>query len=254
MESREYDIILYGASGFTAKHIIKELEQSSLKIAVAARSICKIQPTFLHKIECSIENINNLAIRTKLLINAVGPYAHSGAAIIRACILAGTHYIDISGETQFLSNSYKEFNNDAILNKVKIIQSCGFDSVPADIGTLHISGFFDYATVESTIRVWHCKINITTWISLLNSLRQYTSVKKTVSSKEQGSLTNPAVKKTIPSKEYRYNQTSKSYDVLFKGSDSYVVKRSIEYFRIRDTISNILRILILARFSICLFT
>lgn len=234
MLHREYDIILYGAGSFTAKYIIKELEKSHLKIALGARSKAKIPKTFLPRMECSIDTLQTLTAKTRLLINLVGPYAFTGRNVISACISTSTHYIDISGETQFLKDTLHAFDEDAKRCGIKIIQGCGFDSVPADIGAMFLSRYFDCLVIDSTVRAWSGRINKGTWMSLLNSLREHRE-------REAGDRKTPEERKNISPKEmesleqrvhaYRYNRRTKSYDVSFKSSDSYIVRRSSRYFQ-----------------------
>lgn len=232
MDGREYDIILYGASSCTSRYIIRELEGSRLRIALSARTVGRIPDSSLPKIECPLENIGNLTKRTRLLFNCVGPYALTGLRIIGACIATSTHYIDISGETQFLRETLLAFDDDARQSGVKIVQACGFDSVPADIGTMHLCQLVDSPVIDSTIRVWNCKINTGTWHSLLNSMRSFRADSAKSSQNTNSEKVIPSGSRIPPSiKPFRYNVKYNCYDVAFKGSDSYVVRRSSDFFR-----------------------
>jgi len=222
MARREYDIVLYGASGFTARYVTRELEKSHLRIALAARSAAKIPSTSLPKIECPIDTLATLTARTRLLINMVGPYAFTGSEVILACISTSTHYLDICGEVQFLRNVLRTFGEDAKRSGVTIVQSCGFDSVPADIGTMFLSRYFDHLSIDSTVCVWNSRINRGTWLSLLNSLKE--------SGKKKGRKSDNSTVSTR-AKTYRYNDRTSSYDVSFRSSDSYVVRRSTEHLQ-----------------------
>lgn len=216
MNDREFDIVLYGATGYTARYIIKELEKSSLKIALAARNTHKIPETYFSMIECTVDKIHSLTKRTKIILNCAGPYATIGMSIMKACIATKTHYIDICGEPGFMEQVYLAYSDEAKRAGIRIIQGCGFDSAIADLGTMYISKLFDILKIDSTLSVSNFQINIGTWKSLINSVKLKRS---------------PTVKKKNNLKEFRFNQKTKKYEVLFRGSDPYVVKRSAQYFK-----------------------
>lgn len=272
---REYDIILYGASGFAAKFIIRELEQSSLRIGLAARKKEGIPETTLDCYECGVDEMSWLTAKTAVLINSAGPFAETGMRVIGACISTGTHYIDISGETGFLLEAGETYGKEAVLSGVKVIQACGFDSLPADIGAMHLSEFMDNVCIDSTIRVWNTKINTGTWNSLINGLHcnrtksntdkkgvveggstdRYGSTEKctekfintckntSINNNTNTFINNTSINNTSINtckntstfstniKQFRYNKRSNSYDVLFRGSDNFVVRKSAEYFK-----------------------
>jgi short subunit dehydrogenase-like uncharacterized protein len=236
MANREFDLILYGASGYTARYVIKELDSMSIKIAVSARDINKIQDTSLTKIKCSLDEIESLTRRTKILLNCVGPYAITGEQVIKSCIETGTHYLDICGETPFISEIFKKYHLIAKEKGVRIIQSCGFDSLPADLGACLVGKFDDIREVDVVHVLHDCKINVTTWRSLLLSLIKNDKKKnklnyKPVPSKQDNKPSQSTRKKTS---EYRYNNDLKSYDVKFRGTDPYIINRSCEYFRLKN--------------------
>lgn len=232
MDEREYDIVVYGANGCAAGHIIRELEHSTYRIALAARSEITAHKTSLPAIRCAIADLQGLARRTRLLINCAGPYAETGHAIIGACIAASTHYIDISGETHFLRETKRLFDDDARSSGVKVVQACGFDSVPADIGTMHLTRFMDSAAIDGTLRFRSCKANKTTWESLLSSLAQRGARRTAADHPSANDATNrEGPERAAAPKAYRYNTKARSYDAAFMGCDPYIVKRSSEYFR-----------------------
>lgn len=268
MSVREFDLILYGASGYTASYIIKELETTALRIAVAARNVTKIPDTFLPKIECDLSNLTELTSRTKILLNCVGPYTLTGEPVVVACIETHTHYVDICGETLFLDDIFRKYNALAKRNGLRIVQSCGFDSLPADMGTFLLGNMHDIREVDCVHILKDSKINTTTWKSLLLSLRSSLNKKNENSKPEamENKLKEPESeeithrrtqiknqenlndktqrveqstqieKKKIP--EYRYNVDLQSYDVRFRGTDPYILNRSCEYFR-RKEISDV---------------
>lgn len=156
---REFDLVIFGATGFTGFFMIKELVQSiaskpdiygALKWAVAGRNSSKLSDALnkasvelgedlskVGKIEADVGNIKSLmsmARRTKLIINAVGPYRLYGRPVVEACVHAGTHHLDISGEPKYVEETQINFSRKALQNKALVISTCGVDSIPVDLG------------------------------------------------------------------------------------------------------------------------
>lgn len=152
--ARKYDIVLYGASGYTGEYIAEELinrdELSKTRIALAGRNRTKLENVRdrvtskgnvnrerFDIVIASNENIESLAEMAKsarLVINATGPYRFLGEDVVRACVNNGTDYIDISGEPEFLERSVMMFDATAIANGSVVIGGCGWDSIPSDMG------------------------------------------------------------------------------------------------------------------------
>lgn len=231
MADRQYDIIVYGANGFTAGFVIRELRKASYKVATCARSISKIPGDAFQKLEAAVENIQSVTSQTRLLINCAGPYANCADPIIKACIASKTHYVDFCGETQVLRAIRDMYGKDAEEQKVKIVQACGFDSVPADLGAFILCRHFESVEITSTLNVYNSIINTGTWNSLLQSLMAGKYVHKAEDAESQKhEVRNPLRFKKV-NKSCRYNEALKSYDVPFKGSDGYVTQQSAKYFR-----------------------
>lgn len=139
---KEIDIMVYGASGFTAKFIIKELMLTNLKIILAGRSKERIENNLKElKINCKYEiyegeeAINKIK-NVRLLMNCSGPFINSSENIVKRCIKDLTNYMDISGEPYFIKKIWS-MNYEASKNNISIIPACGFDSVIADFGYLY---------------------------------------------------------------------------------------------------------------------
>lgn len=226
MMEREFDIILYGASGYTAAYIIRELEHSSLRIALSARTVPSIPFSSYPVISCQLSEVDGLAARTRLLINCAGPFTRTGQPIIRACIEAGTHYVDIAGETGYLRRMGRQYSRQARDRAVKVILACGFDSVPADMGAFYLCRFMDSARIDGTISAWGTVINNGTWNSLIHSLADHHG-RGEAGGKAAGVGEHRAAS-TV--RAWRYNRETRSYDVAYKGCDPYVVRRSARYF------------------------
>ena len=159
MGKRPFDIIVYGATGFTGKLIVEYLlEHYGLKNdlfnwAIAGRSLKKLEKlkTGLSKeyIEArdirifvvdsfDKESIEKLSKSAKVIISTVGPYIKYGINLVSACAYNGTHYCDLTGEVPFIRESIDAYDEIANNNKSKIIHSCGFDSIPSDLGVLFL--------------------------------------------------------------------------------------------------------------------
>src|SRR5690606_17167580 len=146
--TQKYDIIIYGATGFTGslvfEYFAKNVDQSTIKWAIAGRNKTKLQqladkiapntPILINELNDPI-SIAQMCESTKVLMNLVGPYYRFGLPIIKACIDAKTHYIDITGEPSFIKQSIDQFHEKAKQAGVSIVHCCGFDSIPTDLGT-----------------------------------------------------------------------------------------------------------------------
>lgn len=80
------------------------------------------------------ESIKSMCDKANLVINCVGPYRFHGEKVVKQCVESKTHHVDISGEPEFLEKSQLLFNDLAVQNEVFVVGSCGFDSVPCDLG------------------------------------------------------------------------------------------------------------------------
>ncbi len=150
MTAREFDVVLYGATGFTGKQTVAYFRAHApehLRWAVAGRNAERLEevarsapladgsprPTIV----CDSSDgasVRNLAERTRVLLTTVGPYARSGTPIVDACVAAGTHYTDITGETAWVRELIDRYHDQAAEQGTRIVPFCGFDSVPSDLG------------------------------------------------------------------------------------------------------------------------
>lgn len=148
MADRLYDIVLYGASGFTGKQTVQYFAQyvalGEVRIAIAGRNREKLESV---KAQVGVNfdvlvadsqdqiAIDAIVSQTRVLLNTAGPFALYGNAIIDACVRLGTHYVDITGETPWVRQLCDHYHDKAASNGTRIIPFCGFDSVPSDLGT-----------------------------------------------------------------------------------------------------------------------
>lgn len=144
---REFDIVLYGATGFVGKLTAQYLAKAGgpARIALAGRSVAKLRDVreSLGDVASGWElieaeagqpsTLNDMAARTRVVVATVGPYTKYGLPVVAACAAAGTDYADLTGETMFIRESADLFGKEAADNGARIVHSCGFDSIPSDL-------------------------------------------------------------------------------------------------------------------------
>lgn len=150
-DGREYDVVLVGATGFvgrlTAAHL-RDHAPEGLRIALAGRSRAKLDavaaelggtaaswPRLVVDVT-DAAGCADVAAATRVLVTTVGPYASYGYELVKACALAGTHYADLTGEVLFVRDTAEAFHDVAVRSGARIVHSCGFDSIPSDLGVL----------------------------------------------------------------------------------------------------------------------
>ncbi len=143
--NRAYDVVLYGATGFTGKLIARQLEKHGVSFAVAGRSADKVQAlsaslkTNPEPIVASVDEPDSLVAMAKqgrVLISAAGPFAQVGMPVARAAVEAGTHYLDTTGEQGFVRQVVEELDGPAKDAGVALSPAMGFDVVPGDVAAL----------------------------------------------------------------------------------------------------------------------
>lgn len=159
MNNRPYDIIVFGATGFTGKLVVEYLiehygvNNELFTWAIAGRNEDKIKKVIetlavkndqIKKINFFIadsfndKSLDNLSKSAKLVISTVGPYIKYGKNLVSHCAHNGTHYCDLTGEVPFIRESIDAYDKVAKKNECRIIHSCGFDSIPSDLGVLFL--------------------------------------------------------------------------------------------------------------------
>ena len=153
-QSREFDIVVYGATGYTGRLVAEYLQSeygngAELKWAMAGRSGIKLAavrdemglPEDTHLITANSDDfysLRSLARRACVVITTVGPYQLYGEQLVKACIDAGTDYVDLCGEPLWMRDMIEQHELDAMGSGARIVFSCGFDSIPSDLGILKL--------------------------------------------------------------------------------------------------------------------
>jgi short subunit dehydrogenase-like uncharacterized protein len=144
---REFDIVLYGATGFVGKLTAEYLAKAGAgaRIALAGRSREKLlavretlgegaQSWRLITADASEPStLNAMAAQAQVVVTTVGPYAKYGLPLVAACAAAGTDYADLTGEAMFMRESIDLYHKQAMDTGARIVHSCGFDSIPSDL-------------------------------------------------------------------------------------------------------------------------
>ena len=144
---REFDIVLYGATGFVGKLTAEYLARAGgdARIALAGRSIERVRAVrdtlgelarswpIVAADAASPSTLNEMAARTRVVVTTVGPYTRYGLPLVGACAAAGTDYADLTGEPPFVRGSIDLYHKQAVDTGARIVHACGFDSVPSDL-------------------------------------------------------------------------------------------------------------------------
>ena len=144
--SREFDVILYGASGFVGRQTVAYFaaHAGKLRWALAGRSADKLEAVraaagakaagLVVADAGDAAALGALAARTRVVLSTAGPFARFGSGLVAACVGHGTHYVDITGETPWVRDLIDRHHADAARSGTRIVPCCGFDSIPSDLG------------------------------------------------------------------------------------------------------------------------
>jgi len=151
---KEYDFVVYGATGFTGKLVVEYLmhkysNNSKVKWALAGRNLEKLESVAVSKnvpegtglLEVdsnNIASIEEMISKTKCVLTTVGPYQLYGNDIVSACAKSGIDYVDLCGEPGWMHEKINELTETARETGSRIVFSCGFDSIPFDLGVLFL--------------------------------------------------------------------------------------------------------------------
>lgn len=152
--SNQYDIVVWGATGFVgqlvAEHLASQYSAEELSVALGGRNQSKLEalatdilretdsrdeiPTITGD-ATEPETLREIASQTAVVCTTVGPYTEYGTPLVEACIETGTDYCDLTGEVNWVREMIDRYHEEAVAAETKIVHGCGFDSIPADLGT-----------------------------------------------------------------------------------------------------------------------
>ena len=190
----KYDLIVFGATGYTGKNVVQYVARSAKEIggirwAISGRDESKLR-TILSQVPEELKNqdtgvivcdvndelsLQEMANKGKIVLNCVGPYRFSGDAVVKACLAKNVHHIDVSGEPQYLETMQLRYHKEAKDRGVYIIGACGFDSVPSDVGAslVHKAMGGPVNTIETYLELGNtcvkkgAEVNFATWQSAI---------------------------------------------------------------------------------------
>ena len=150
MINKEFSIVVFGATSFVGKilcnYLVNDYTEPNLSWAMAARSEAKLVE-LKNSLGDSGKNISLIIAdsndeaslramcdKTDVVISTVGPYALYGDLLVKACAASGTDYCDLTGEAHWIKRMIERYKTDAQTSGARIVHSCGFDSIPSDLG------------------------------------------------------------------------------------------------------------------------
>lgn len=145
---REFDVIVFGATGFTGRLVAEYLQNTygqKISWAMAGRSASKLEEVrdemkipqsipFIIADSSDVKSLELMVSRTKSICTTVGPYQLYGENLLGACVKQGTDYVDLSGEPPWMVDTINKYSDLARISGARIVHSCGFDSIPFDLG------------------------------------------------------------------------------------------------------------------------
>jgi short subunit dehydrogenase-like uncharacterized protein len=150
-DQRDLDVVVFGATGFVGRLVADYLARHApdgVRIGLAGRSRERLAairtglgpaaaswPLIVARSD-DRASLGALAARTRVVATTVGPYRRLGMPLVLACIEAGTHYADLTGEVAFMRETIDTCDDEAVRRGVRIVHACGFDSIPSDLGVL----------------------------------------------------------------------------------------------------------------------
>ena len=147
-ETRDFDIVVYGATGFTGRLVAEYLVARGIKRwAMAGRSLAKLEevrdligaPADTPLVVADADTpatLTAMCLRTQVVLTTVGPYQLYGTPLVAACAATGTGYVDLCGEPAWMRHMIDAHHEEAQRTGARIVFSCGFDSIPFDLGVL----------------------------------------------------------------------------------------------------------------------
>lgn len=258
---RLFDVIVYGATGFTGKEICKYLCKTAspqLKWAIAGRSQAKLGslkshllgtiasgslPEVLVSDADDTRTLQAMFAETRLVLNCTGPYRFLGRQVVEACLVVRADYMDICGEPQFMESCFLDYHAMAVDKGVCIVHACAFDSVPADLGCLFTQRQFGpqcCTSIESFLHI-SCpkglKAHYTTFESAVHGVADAGTLKeirKSIETKYKPPPPQPVGPKLKRNTGAYFDKRVNKYAIPFLGADASVVRSSHRSLSLRS--------------------
>ena len=230
MVEKEYDLIIHGATGFTGQliceYIYKHNDSKLIKWAISGRNLSKLESISkkynidLFKVDSFEEKTLDLVTsKAKVIISVVGPYAIYGKQLIESCVNNNCHYLDITGESSFVQYVKNNYSKKAIDANTMLINCCGFESIPPDIGTYYSVKQLNEKNIDIKCYMkTKGQISGGTWASFLNHFNS-SKIKKKIKA-------NSIKKEKSKNKILFYNKELKKWALIFPDIDQYIIRSS----------------------------
>ena len=154
MSDREFDVVIFGASGYTGKLVAEYMhdqygDDQSIKYAIAGRNTEKLlevkkdlnlneDMTILEVDSTDLDSLDKMTTSAKCILTTVGPYQLYGSKLVESCAKNGTDYVDLTGEPGWMYEMINAHKETAQKSGARIVFSCGFDSIPFDLGVYFV--------------------------------------------------------------------------------------------------------------------
>ena len=146
--NKKYQIVIFGATGFTGELCVKYMSEKypDVSIAIAGRNKEKLEGVRnRYGLSCPIivadafdvEALDKMCKDADVVLSTAGPYHKYGSALVGSCVNAGCHYVDITGESFWIRDQIEKHHKSAEEKGIRIINACGFDSAPSDLGVFY---------------------------------------------------------------------------------------------------------------------
>ncbi|XP_055328322.1 saccharopine dehydrogenase-like oxidoreductase [Paramacrobiotus metropolitanus] len=255
---RSVDAVIFGATGFTGERVVraairKQKQEPGFTFAIAGRSVDKLRQVLnrckqisglgefeVKLIEADVsrpESILEMCRQGKVVINCVGPYRFYGEQVVKACVDAGTHYVDISGEPQFLESMQLRYDQQAREKGIYIVGACGFDSIPSEMGVAFTKKHFDgdLNSIETFLSFKAgpegTSAHYATWESAVHGISaaaELSPIRKQLFAQR---LPRPTHK--VEEKKVFYNEDVRGWAIPFPGADRSIARRT-EYLEFTE--------------------
>lgn len=250
---RKYDFVVFGATGFTGQFVVEEMirvtssDNRRRRWAIAGRSEAKLRdvlrvatentgikvgdiPIIIADVKDE-ESLKNMAKQTKIILNCVGPYRFYGEPVVKAAVEGGAHHVDISGEPSYLEGMQLKYDEAAKAKGLYIVGSCGWDSIPSEMGIEFTKEHFDgtlndvETVVEMNSGPKGMKINFGTFQSMIHGIANRGDLKAL----RKQLLTKPVPRSTHklkPRGVLFYHEGANGWCLPFMGADKPVAQRT----------------------------
>jgi len=154
MSDREFDVVIFGASGYTGKLVAEYMQDQygddiSIKYAIAGRNTEKLLEVkkdlnlnedikILEVDSNDLDSLDKMTSSAKCILTTVGPYQLYGSKLVESCAKNGTDYVDLTGEPGWMYEMINAHKETAQKSGARIVFSCGFDSIPFDLGVYFV--------------------------------------------------------------------------------------------------------------------